>query len=96
MIKLYIMSRKAAKVSALSSGKVDKYEYLPGEEILPSNKSRVIEQVKISYYPLGKTFEKRIKIIEDQRRKQVEALVILNHSKEFFQKSEEIMKLRIN
>ena len=29
---------EAAKISALSSGKVDKYEYLTGEEILPSSK----------------------------------------------------------
>ena len=28
---------EAAKISALSSGKIDKYEYLTGEEILPSN-----------------------------------------------------------
>ena len=29
----------AAKISALSSGKLDKYEYLTGEEILPSNQN---------------------------------------------------------
>ena len=33
----YYIHRKAAKISALSSGKVDKYEYLTGEETLPSN-----------------------------------------------------------
>ena len=32
------INRKAAKISALSSGKIDKYKYLTGEEILPSNK----------------------------------------------------------
>ena len=31
------INREAAEISALSSGKIDKYEYLTGEEILPSN-----------------------------------------------------------
>ena len=31
------INREAAKISVLSSGKIDKYEYLPGEEMLPSN-----------------------------------------------------------
>ena len=48
----------AAKISALSSGKIDKYEYLTGEEILPSNQRQIIEQVKFAYSPLGKAFEK--------------------------------------
>ena len=33
----YDLNREAAKISALPSGKIDKYEYLTGEEILPSN-----------------------------------------------------------
>ena len=33
----YDINREAAKISALSSGNLDKYEYLTGEEILPSN-----------------------------------------------------------
>ena len=49
---------KAAKLSALSSEKIDKYEYLTGEEILPSDQRRVIEQAKFIYSPLGKAFEK--------------------------------------
>ena len=39
-------NREAAKVSALSSGKIDIYEYLTGEEILPPDQKRVIEQAK--------------------------------------------------
>ena len=39
----YDINREAAKISALSSGKIDKYEYLTGEEILPSHLRRVIE-----------------------------------------------------
>ena len=49
---------KAAKLSALSSEKIDKYEYLTGEDILPSDQRRVIEQTKFTYSPLGKAFEK--------------------------------------
>ena len=37
---LYDINREAAKISALSSGKIDKYEYLNGEEILPSNQNK--------------------------------------------------------
>ena len=54
----YDINRKAAKISALSSGKIDKYEYLTGEEILLSDQKRVIEQTKFTYSPLGKAFEK--------------------------------------
>ena len=54
----YDINREAAKISALSSGKFDKYEYLTGEEILPSNKQQIIEQAKFIYSPLGKTFLK--------------------------------------
>ena len=39
----YDINRKAAKISALSSGKIGKYEYLTGKEILPSNQQQVIE-----------------------------------------------------
>ena len=70
----YDITRKAAKISALSSNKIGKYEYLTGEEILPSNQKQIIEQAKFTYSPLGKAFEKQIKTIEDQGKKQVEAL----------------------
>ena len=42
----YDINREAAKISALSSGKIDKYEHLTGEEILPSNQQQIIEQAK--------------------------------------------------
>ena len=64
----YDINRKAAKISALSSGKIDKHEYLTGEEILPSNQQQIIEQGKFTYSPLGKAFEKQIKTIEDQEQ----------------------------
>ena len=70
----YDINREAAKISALSSGKIDKYEYLTGEEILPSNQRQIIEQAKFTYFPLGKAFEKQTKTIEDQGKKQVKAI----------------------
>ena len=73
----YNINREAAKISALSSGKTDKYEYLTGKEILPSDQSRIIEQAKFTYSPLGNVLEKHIKTTEDQGIKQVEALKAL-------------------
>ena len=70
----YDINREAAKISALSSGKLNKYEYLTGEEILPSNQQQIIQQAKFTYSPLGKAFEKQTKTIEDQGKKQVVAL----------------------
>ena len=54
----YENNREAAKISVLSSGKTDEYEYLSGQEILPFDQSRIIEQAKLTYSPLGKAFEK--------------------------------------
>ena len=71
---LYDINREAVKISALSSGKIGKYEYLTGEEILPSSQELIIEQAKFTYSNLVKAFEKQIKTIDDQRKKQVEAV----------------------
>ena len=76
----YDINREAAKISALSSGKLDKYEYLTGEEILPSNQQQIIQQAKFNYSPLGKAIEKQIKTIKDQGEKQVVALESLKGS----------------
>ena len=64
----YNINREAAIMSALSSGKIDKHEYLTGEEILPSNQRQTIEQA-----PLGKDFE-------NQTENQVGALKSLDLS----------------
>ena len=69
----YDSNREAVKILALSSGKIHKYEYLTGEDILPSNQ-QIIEQAKFTYSPLGKAFEKQIKTIEDKGQKQIDAL----------------------
>ena len=68
------INRKTTEISALSSGKIDKCEYLTGKEILLSNQQQLIEQAKFTYSPLGKAFEKQTKTTEDQGRKQIDAL----------------------
>ena len=70
----YDINREAAKISALQSGKIHKYEYLTGEDIIPSNQQQIIEQAKFTYCPLGKAFEEQIKTIESQGERQVKAL----------------------
>ena len=57
----YDINRKAAKISSLSSGKIDKYQYFTGKEILTSDEQQIREKAKFSYSPLGKTFEKQNK-----------------------------------
>ena len=54
----YDISREGAKISALSSGKFDKYEYLAGEKMLTSDQRIVIEQAKFTYFSVGKALEK--------------------------------------
>ena len=81
----YDVNRKAAKISVLSSSKINEYEYLTGEEILPSDQYKIIKKVKFTYSPLGRIcktnkqilFEKQIKTIQDQGIKQVAALKAL-------------------
>ena len=54
----YDINREAAKISALSWGKIYKYEYLTGGDILPSNQQQIIEQARFIYSPLVKRFWK--------------------------------------
>ena len=75
----YDIARKAA-ISALSSGKIDKYEYLTGEKMLPSNQKQITEQAKFTYSPLGKAFKKQTKTIKGQGERQVDALKPLESS----------------
>ena len=76
----YGIDKEAARISAISSGKTDKYKHLIGEEILSSDQSRAIEQKKFTYSPLGKVLKKQTKTIEDQGEKQTRA--IEEHGKE--------------
>ena len=81
----YDLDRKAAKISALSSNNLDKYEYLTGEDLglKPSN----IEQAKFEYSPMGKIFNKgltkddkkeglfkRLENIKDKNEEQLQAI----------------------
>ena len=77
--KLQYDIRREVTISALLSGKIDKYEYITGEEILPYDQSRIIEQAKLTYSPVGKAFEKQTKLYVEQRKKQKD--VITNQNK---------------
>ena len=70
----YDINRETAKITALSSGGIHKYEYLTVDNILPSNQQQIVEQAKFTHSPLGKVFEKQIKTIKDQGEKQIKAI----------------------
>ena len=54
----YFACRQAAKISALSSGELEKYEYLTGGNL--GYKPDVVQKAKFQYSPLGKVFKKRL------------------------------------
>ena len=60
----YVLDREAAKISALSSNNLDKYEYLTGEDL--GLKPSTVEQAKFEYSPLGKIFNKGLS--EDDKK----------------------------
>ena len=62
----YDLDRKAAKISALSSNNLDKYEYLTGEDL--GLKPSTVEQTKFEYSPLGKIFKKGLEEDENKKR----------------------------
>ena len=79
------MYRQNSKISALSSGKLDKYEYLTGEDL--GYKPDPVQKAKFEYSPLGQVFNKglatdekqegllkRPKNIKDETDKQLEAI----------------------
>ena len=55
----YDLEREAAKISALSSKELDKYEYLTGEDL--GYEPGIVERAKFEYSPLGKTLSKGLK-----------------------------------
>ena len=67
----YNINREGAKIWALSSVKINKYEYLTDEEILSSDQIQIIEQGKLIHFPLAKTLEKQTKTYEDQGKKKL-------------------------
>ena len=58
------LNRKAAKISALCSNNLDKFEYLTGEDL--DLKPSTVEQAKFEYSPLGKIFNKGLS--EDDKK----------------------------
>ena len=81
------INKEAAKISLLSSSKIDIHEYLTGEEILPFDQRRIIEQAKFTYSPPGKALKKQIQTIKDQLEKQIKALE--EHGKQWVKSSSE-------
>ena len=121
----YDLDRLTAKISALSSGELRKYEYLTGEDL--GYRPSVLEQTKFDYSPLGKVFNKglddkddkkerlfkrlkniegknevQLKAIEDQGKKQLDAIKNINIGSEslktivFFSKINEKAKKSMN
>ena len=87
----YDLDRQAAKISALSSGELDKYEYLTGEDL--RYKPDAVQNVTFEYFPLGKVFNKgldesnkkeellkRLKNIESKTEQKLEAIENQNNS----------------
>ena len=70
----YDINKEATKISLWSLGKIDKFEYHTGKEILPSDRSRILEQSKFTYSPLAKALEKQTKVIKGQGEKQIKAI----------------------
>ena len=68
------LGQESAKISALKSGNIDKYEYLTGQEIIPTGQAADLAHAKFEYSPLGKAFEKQVKTIKEQGEKQVKAI----------------------
>ena len=58
-----ILTEKQQKISALSSGKIDKFEYLTSKEVLLSNQRQIVEQAKFTFSSLRKAFQKQTKAI---------------------------------
>ena len=78
----YDISREATKLSDLSSGKMYRYEYLTGEEMLLFDQSRMIKQANFTYSCLRKAFEKQIKTIKNQITLKEQIKSIEGHGKE--------------
>ena len=60
----YDLDRQAAKISALSSGELEKYEYLTGKDL--EYKPKVLETVKVQYSPLGEALKHNVKTKTDK------------------------------
>ena len=97
----YDINREAAKISALSSGKIDKYKYLTGEEILPNQREieKYVDRDKMVYKSANKTYNfrsfKTIRTFGNKIRNNVISMTtenteqanLLNHIEDFIKKT---------
>ena len=66
----YDLDRQTAKISALSSGNVSKYEFLTSEDVLPEKKllEKAARIKRFEYSPLGSELKKQTGIAKDQHK----------------------------
>ena len=83
----YDLDRKAAKISALSSNNLDKYEYLTDEDL--GLKSNTIEQARFEYSPLGKILNKGLDKDEDKKEG------LLKRLKNIEDNNEKLLKVKV-
>ena len=91
------INREVAKILALSSGKIDKYKYITGEEILPSDQSKIIEPAKFTYplYSMEKALEKQTKKIKIKKENEF-ALKVLKPDTQQLTIKNSILKDHLN
>ena len=77
----YDIDREAVKISALSSGKIDMYEYLTDKEILLFDQSRIIEKAKFTYSSSGKAFENKQKRLRSKEKNKLKLWEVLDPEK---------------
>ena len=66
----YDINKETAKISTWSSKNFHAYEYLTGEDMLPSNQQQIIEKARFTYSLLGKAFEKKVDALETLKQKE--------------------------
>ena len=86
----YDLDRQNGKISALSSGKLDKYEYFTGEDL--GYKPDVVQKAKFEYSPLGQVFNKGL----EKDEKQVELSKRLKNIEDKIDKTDQIKENKIN
>ena len=85
----YDLDRKAAKISALSSNNLNKYEYLTGEYL--GLKPSSVEQTKFEYSPLGKDFNKGLSEKKNKQNIGSIPLIVSSYLKSLSQEAKDLM-----
>ena len=81
--------QRSSKISVLSSGKIDKYEYVTGEKILPLDQRRLVEQAKFYIFSIRKNKQKRLK---SKQKIQIDAITNQNQRLEALNDNKSIDK----